>query len=93
MEPAQGGHIEVPRLLRVIPELQVTVRKRLTFVMSEMGEVMFTGSNIQDALTYLQENEQTEAEVVDPSGVWELKYKHPLKESEAQLWLGQPRPS
>jgi len=77
----------------IIPDVPVTLRKRMTFVLKNPGQVIFAGQSLEDALLFLRENNHDSADLMSPTGRWSLDFQSPITEEEKILWLGQQHPS
>ena len=73
MNPGCIGSRRATFTPKIVAEVPVTVRKRLTFVCKGPGEVIWTGQNAEEAIVFCAENDHTEVEWISPTGLWLLK--------------------
>jgi len=74
----------------MVADIPVTLRKRMTFLLTDPGKVVFAGQSMEEALLWLRENDHISVDLISPSGRWDLDFKNELSQEEAFLWLGQP---
>jgi hypothetical protein len=79
---------QLPEKPIIVADVPVTLRKKMSFIMSREGHVEFNGSSFEDALQFLQDHDRTQGELISPTGVWSVVRIRDLSQEEGEKWLG-----
>lgn len=90
MSPKRAPGMSQDWMPYIIPDIQLTTRKKFCQVASSPEEQEWSGQTFSDALTWLIEVDKTAGKIITPGGLWSIHLIRPLTLEEKEKWHVQP---